>query len=111
MRSPMAACSQRWRRRPRRSCCAPWPTRARRRRSSEPWRAAGASKCRAKFRLPRSVRRAMRLAGTLVVMAVVGYVAVKVLFGVAGGVVGILLSLAWLALKVMLVVGLIYWLM
>ncbi|HEX4381445.1 MAG TPA: hypothetical protein VH083_00770 [Myxococcales bacterium] len=35
----------------------------------------------------------------------------KVLFGVTGGIIGLLLSLAWLALKVLLVVGLVYWLL
>lgn len=53
----------------------------------------------------------MRLAASLLVALMVGYVALKIVFGVAGGIVGILISLAWLALKVMLVVGLIYWLM
>jgi uncharacterized membrane protein len=39
------------------------------------------------------------------------WLAIRVVFGVAGGIIGVLLTLAWLALKVVLVVGLIYWLL
>jgi hypothetical protein len=53
----------------------------------------------------------MKTAGTVLVAILAGYVVLRVVFGVAGGIVGILLSLAWLALKVLLVVGLIYWLL
>jgi len=53
----------------------------------------------------------MRMAASLLVVILVGYVALKVVFGLAGGVIGVLLSLAFLALKVLLVVGLIYWLL
>jgi len=37
------------------------------------------------------------------------WLAIRILFGFAGGNHGLLLSLAWFALKVLLVVGLIYW--
>jgi hypothetical protein len=47
----------------------------------------------------------------LAIVGAVIYVALQLVLGVAGGIVGILLSLAWLALKVLLVVGLIYWLL
>jgi len=53
----------------------------------------------------------MRLAASLAVVAVLGYLAFRVVFGVAGGIVGILLALAWFALKILLVAGLIYWLL
>jgi hypothetical protein len=52
----------------------------------------------------------MRTAGTLVLLALAGWLAVKLIFGFAGGIIGLLLSLAWLALKVLLVVGIVYWL-
>jgi hypothetical protein len=53
----------------------------------------------------------MKTVAFLAVVAVLGYVAIKIAFGVAGGIVGLLLSLAWFALKVVLVVGLVYWLL
>lgn len=37
--------------------------------------------------------------------------AIKIVFGVTGGIIGLLLSLAWLLLKILLVVGLVYWLL
>ncbi|HEX9579457.1 MAG TPA: hypothetical protein VF993_17005 [Myxococcales bacterium] len=52
-----------------------------------------------------------RTVAVLAAVAVVGWIALKLVFGVAGGLIGLLISLAWLALKVMLVVGLIYWLL
>jgi hypothetical protein len=51
---------------------------------------------------------------TVFAIAAVGlcaWIAIQIIFGVAGGLVGLLLSLAWLALKVVLVVGLVYWLL
>jgi uncharacterized membrane protein len=39
------------------------------------------------------------------------WLAIRLVFGVAGGVIGLLLTIAWLALKVVLVVGLVYWLL
>jgi uncharacterized membrane protein len=51
----------------------------------------------------------MRTFATVAVIALVGWIAFKLVFGVAGGIVGILLSLAWLLLKILLVVGIVYW--
>ena len=51
----------------------------------------------------------MRTFATVAVVALVGWIAFKIVFGVAGGIVGILLSLAWLLLKILLVVGIVYW--
>ena len=56
----------------------------------------------------------LRVFGVLLGCVLLGlavWVAMKVVFGVTGGIIGLLLSLAWLALKVMLVVGLVYWLL
>jgi hypothetical protein len=53
----------------------------------------------------------MRTLVPIVLVAVVGWLCLKIVFGVAGGVVGVLLSLAWLALKILLVVGIVYWLL
>lgn len=53
----------------------------------------------------------IRTVFSLAVVALVGYVALKLVFGVAGGLIGLLLSLAIFALKVALVVGLVYWLL
>jgi uncharacterized membrane protein len=52
-----------------------------------------------------------RTVAVLAVVAVVGWIALKLVFGVAGGLIGVLISLAWLALKVLLFVGLVYWLL
>ena len=51
-----------------------------------------------------------RTVAVLAGVAVVGWIVLKVVFGVAGGLIGMLIALAWLALKILLVVGLIYWL-
>ena len=53
----------------------------------------------------------MRTFVAIAVVALVGWIAIKVVFGVAGGLIGILLSVAWLALKILLVVGLVYWML
>jgi len=66
---------------------------------------------RAKFPPRRSVRDPMRTVASIAVVALIGYVAIKIVFGVAGGVMGLLISLAWFALKVALVAGLLYWLL
>jgi uncharacterized membrane protein len=50
-----------------------------------------------------------RTAFAIAAVGIVAWVAIRIVFGVAGGVLGLLLALAWLALKVVLVVGLIYW--
>ena len=52
----------------------------------------------------------MRTVATIGLLALAGWICVKVIFGFAGGIIGLLLSLAWLVLKLMLVVGIIYWL-
>jgi len=52
----------------------------------------------------------MRTVVTVAVVALIGWVCVKIVFGFAGGIVGLLLSLAWLGLKILLVVGIVYWL-
>ena len=51
----------------------------------------------------------MRPLVTVAIVALVGWFAVKMVFGFAGGIVGLLLSLAWLVLKILLVVGIVYW--
>jgi uncharacterized membrane protein len=51
----------------------------------------------------------MRTLATIAIVALIGWIALKIVFGVAGGVVGLLLSLAWLILKILLVVGIVYW--
>ena len=53
----------------------------------------------------------LRTVAVLAAVAVVGWIALKLVFGVAGGLIGLLISLAWLGLKITLVVGLIYWLL
>ena len=52
----------------------------------------------------------MRTVATVAVVALIGWVCVKIVFGFAGGIVALLLSLAWLGLKILLVVGIVYWL-
>jgi uncharacterized membrane protein len=52
----------------------------------------------------------MRTIVGLAIIGIVTYVAFKLALGVAGGLVGLLMSLAWLALKIVLVAALIYWL-
>lgn len=50
----------------------------------------------------------MRFAATFTVVALVAWVAFKVVFGVAGGIIGLLLALAWFAFKLLLVAGAVY---
>ena len=52
----------------------------------------------------------MKTIASVAVNAVLGWVALKVVFGFAGGVIGLLLGLCWFALKVLLVAGIVYWL-
>jgi uncharacterized membrane protein len=52
-----------------------------------------------------------RTAFAIAAVGVCAFVVIRIVFGVAGGLLGLLLALAWLALKVVLVVGLIYWLL
>jgi len=53
----------------------------------------------------------IRTAASIAIVGIICWVAIKIVFGVTGGIIGILLSLAWLVLKLLLVVGLIYWLL
>ncbi len=53
----------------------------------------------------------MRNIGTIAVVLLVGFVVLKIVFGVTGGLIGILISLAWFAFKVLVVVGVVYWLL
>ncbi|HZX97488.1 MAG TPA: hypothetical protein VFE90_23430 [Myxococcales bacterium] len=53
----------------------------------------------------------IRTAASIAIVGLICWVAIKIVFGVTGGIIGILLSLAWLVLKLLLVVGLIYWLL
>ena len=53
----------------------------------------------------------IRTAATLALVVLAAWVAIRLLFGFAGGLIGLLLSLAFFALKVLLVVGLVYWLL
>jgi uncharacterized membrane protein len=53
----------------------------------------------------------IRTAATLALVVLAAWVAIRILFGFAGGLIGLLLSLAFFALKVLLVVGLVYWLL
>ncbi|HET9751921.1 MAG TPA: hypothetical protein VFP52_03120 [Myxococcales bacterium] len=53
----------------------------------------------------------MRTAASIAIVALICWVAIKIVFGVTGGIIGLLLSLAWLLLKILLVVGLVYWLL
>ena len=53
----------------------------------------------------------IRTAATIAAVALIGWIAIRILFGFAGGVLGLLISLAVFVLKVALVVGLVYWLL
>ena len=50
----------------------------------------------------------MRFAATFAVIAVTAWVAFKLVFSVAGGIIGLLLALAWFALKLLLFFGAVY---
>lgn len=53
----------------------------------------------------------MRTFASVAVVLVVGWVALKIVFGFAGGLLGLLLALALFVLKVLLVAGIVYWLL
>jgi ABC-type transport system involved in multi-copper enzyme maturation permease subunit len=53
----------------------------------------------------------MRTLGTIALVALAGFVAIKIVFGFAGGIIGLLLGLCWFALKILLVAGIVYWLL
>ena len=51
----------------------------------------------------------MRTFAAIAIVSLLGWIAIQIVFGVAGGIVGLLLSIAWLVLKILLVVGIVYW--
>ena len=53
----------------------------------------------------------MRTAVSLLIVAILGYIGFKLVFGIAGPILGLLLSLALFLLKIALVAGLVYWLL
>jgi hypothetical protein len=53
----------------------------------------------------------MRTAGTIAVVALAAWIAFKLVFGVAGGIIGLLLALAWFALKLLLLLGVGYFIL
>jgi hypothetical protein len=53
----------------------------------------------------------IRTAASVAFIVLIAWVVVRIVFGFAGGLLALLLSLAWFALKVLLVVGLVYWLL
>ncbi len=53
----------------------------------------------------------MRTLGTFALVALLGWVAIRIVFGFAGGIIGLLIGLCWFALKVLLVAGIVYWLL
>jgi hypothetical protein len=50
-----------------------------------------------------------RTAFSVAVIGILAWIAIRIVFGVAGGVVGMLISLCWLVFKLLLVAGLVYW--
>ena len=53
----------------------------------------------------------IRTVASIAAIGLIAWIAIKIIFGVAGGVLGLLVSLALFILKVALVVGLVYWLL
>ena len=53
----------------------------------------------------------IRTVASIAAIGLIAWVAFKIIFGVAGGLLGLLFSLALLILKIALVVGLVYWLL
>jgi Na+/H+-dicarboxylate symporter len=53
----------------------------------------------------------IRTLGSIAIVAIVAWVVIRIVFGVAGSLLAMLLSLALFLLKVALVVGLVYWLL
>lgn len=49
-----------------------------------------------------------RTVAALAVIAVLTLVAIRIVAGVAGGILGLAIGVAWLALKVMIVAGIVY---
>jgi len=53
----------------------------------------------------------IRTVASIAAIGLIAWIAFKIIFGVAGGLLGLLFSLAMFILKVALVVGLVYWLL
>jgi len=53
----------------------------------------------------------IRTVASIAAIGLIAWIAIKIVFGVAGGLLGLLISLALFILKVALVVGLVYWLL
>jgi uncharacterized membrane protein len=53
----------------------------------------------------------IRTVASIAAIVLIAWIAFKIIFGVAGGLLGLLISLALFILKVALVVGLVYWLL
>jgi uncharacterized membrane protein len=53
----------------------------------------------------------IRTVAAVAVLGLIAWIALKLVLGVAGGLLGLLITLFWFVLKVALVVGLIYWLL
>ena len=53
----------------------------------------------------------IRTVASIAAIGLIAWIAIKIVFGVAGGLLGLLISLALFVLKVALVVGLVYWLL
>ncbi len=49
-----------------------------------------------------------RTAATLALAALVTLVAIRIIFGVAGGILGLILGVAWLFLKLLIVAAIVY---
>ena len=52
----------------------------------------------------------MKAIASVAIVAVLGWVALKIVFGFAGGLIGLLIGLLWFGLKLLLAVGIVYWL-
>ena len=53
----------------------------------------------------------IRTVASIAAIGLIAWIAFKIIFGVAGGLLGLLFSLSMFILKVALVVGLVYWLL
>jgi uncharacterized membrane protein len=53
----------------------------------------------------------IRTVAAVAVLGLIAWIALKLVLGVAGGLLGLLITVFWFVLKVALVVGLIYWLL
>lgn len=51
----------------------------------------------------------MKTVAAVAIAVVAGYVAIQLVFGFAGGLIGLLFSVAWFALKILVFAGVAYW--